>query len=1025
MDYLLPAATYQSPPRPVRGTILNTIIEDQREGSLGHSSNESGTDTDEGTVIYNPINPNAKPNENYPTARKTAAPTSLPSDNTSSALINRGRVRRPDSFDELYDVSDNETEFSDSSSSLRESMSSRPTSFATESTRNSVASGRSGTKHRYPTIMIPPSSMWPSLTGPGKGSPAVPPTPPPKIPVSPAALSLLPRFVPALNAPPSLDSSSMTSEQVSCISAPVTPDMQGLKESDNWDAQHEIRLRRNRDSGRDDTESESMSPQDDVVIEQPIDWDEVGNFPRIPGATPQEMSPVLPNLQGLGVLRPASPSDSGVLLPTDALRTLNNLAPDRVFDVHSESSVGDQAEMRESVNPPSRPKSADGATPASNMSGYSFSELSIPSPGGFFSSLKTGTRHTWFPGTSKQSNPPSSTTAENFYNVPWHQPQNFVEQVVEYEATNIDGPPTARQLLTEVPSTARLAIPDSFLIPATCEQDSENPASNVEAVEEIKRSLKLRHEYEEAYENELVQGAAAHLDRTSNWLAAQISYLSVLRETNPVNNVSECPCTGIEIVQEQKDATDSPMKKVVRFLEDVTRSRSGSTAQIGQHEEHAYYHAFQHLAHYRRRRDGFVHATPRFDAVQASRIAMISEHIDQLRGRYEVREPTRPKYSGPFSQNPRATGVLDYTPAQMAFLEVEREKGVLDQISPTYWITDALKYLNGGNLLLSNATKRLAKAELRIDDPNGVGKRRIRALDLGGNPSCDWAWHCARKFPNVKTYTVITQSATTNPSVAGPVNHRLVIAPQLWKLPFRDNHFDVISARSLHAMLKHEPVPGQSDIDEYDLCLKECYRVLKPGGYLEFMLMDADITHAGPLANAMSVEFGFKLKTRGYDPSPTKSFLGRLRKTNFVNLKRAWMFFPAGSPSQDWYMPRETPLPNPPTADSVEAVRGPVGSTADIANVTGLLGSWMWEQWMLKLQTEMGIEDEKLLKGVAGVLEESRNCEAGWRCLSGWARKPKPKPKPKSRSRSKQGGKEVVRRARAPTTETIHIKIEE
>jgi SAM-dependent methyltransferase len=794
--------------------------------------------------------------------------------------------------------------------------------------------------------------------------------------------------------------------------------MQNLGESGNWDAQHAVRLRRDGDSARDDTESESVSPNGQVVIEQPIDWDEVGNFPRIPGATPQEMSPIMPDIQGLGVLHPPSPSDRGVLLPSDALRTLNHLAPDKFSEGGSEASIGDQAEMREKPEPPSRPRSMDWATPASNLSDYSFSQLSIPSPSGFFSSLQTGARHTWFPGSSKQSNPPSSTTAENFYNVPWHQPENIVEQVVEIDDANTDGPPTARQFVAQRPATARRVNTDDSSTSAA--SGVQSLPSSVETVRELLRSPQIRYEYEEAYESELMESATAHLDRTGTWLAAQISYLSALRETNPVNNMSESPRSNVEIVHERKDSTESPIKKVVRFLEETTRPEARNSAQIGQHEEHAYYHAFQHLARQTRRRDGFVRGTSRFDAIQAGRIALVNEHIEQLRGKYEVREPTRPKYSGPFSQNPRATGVVDYTAAQMAFMTVEREKGVLDQISPTQWILDALKYLNGGNLLLSNAAKRLARADRSIDDPTCVGRKRVRVLDLGGNPSCDWAWHCARQYPNVKTYTAITPSVATNPSVTGPANHRLVITPQPWKLPFGDNHFDLISARSLHAMLKHEPVPGQTAIDEYDLCLKECHRILKPGGYLEFMLMDSDMTHAGPLANAMSVEFGFKLKTRGYDPAPTKTFLRRLRKNNFVGVKRAWMFLPAGAPTPDPHKPRETPPPIPPSVEGAEAVHGPVGSTADVANVTGLFGSWMWEQWMLKLQMEMGTEKEKLLKGVPAVIEESRNCEAGWRCLSGWTRKPKPKAKEQVKEKGPTRG-----RARAPTTETIHIKIEE
>ena len=43
---------------------------------------------------------------------------------------------------------------------------------------------------------------------------------------------------------------------------------------------------------------------------------------------------------------------------------------------------------------------------------------------------------------------------------------------------------------------------------------------------------------------------------------------------------------------------------------------------------------------------------------------------------------------------------------------------------------------------------------------------------------------------------------------------------------------------------------------------------------------------------------------------------------------------------------------------------------------------------MLRLQLEMGKEKEKLLEGVGAVLEEGKWTGAGWRCLSGWARKP-------------------------------------
>ena len=155
-------------------------------------------------------------------------------------------------------------------------------------------------------------------------------------------------------------------------------------------------------------------------------------------------------------------------------------------------------------------------------------------------------------------------------------------------------------------------------------------------------------------------------------------------------------------------------------------------------------------------------------------------------------------------------------------------------------------------------------------------------------------------------------------------------------------------------------------------------------------MMDAEISRAGPLASATSVEFAFNLKTRGYDPTPTKTFMCRLQKGNFVGVKRAWMFLPMGIEPSKTETLRETPDPRVKSqVDEYETVQGPVGSTADVASVTGLLGGWIWEQWLLKLQIETGREQGKLLEGIGTVFDEGRKNGAGWTCLSGWAMKPK------------------------------------
>ena len=1016
MAHMLPAASYNAPPRQARGRQLNTIIEDHEATSFGSTSG-SGTDTDEGTVIGRPAGLDAKFFVAAP-KRSQLANTYTSASPQSASSSASGEIGKAIDFDDLYDVSDDETQFSESCPSLRDSISSNPTSFATDSNRNSAASAGSG-RNRYPSITIPPSSVWPSLVSPFKSpykASPVPPTPPPKILLSPALLSRIGKWVPTANAPPSLGSaSSVTSDQIPAVSAPCTPEIHSIVEGESWGGNQEVRVRREPDSAR-DVDSDTMSPQEEILIEsEGENWSQIMcHFPRIPGATPQDHSPMTPNIDDLPLPPRAPPSiessDPGVRLPPEAMRTLKHLLGDKSPDLRSNASTAEQIEMKERSNPPSRPRSVGDATPLSENSGYSFSKLSIPSPGGFFSSLRAGARHTWSQGQPDLAVLPSSTTAAEFYReqVPWEESERTVEQILEVEENMTDGPPTARQAAFNIPEAARK------------QDESDSPLS---AMPSPVVAPEIRYEYDEAYDDGVAEAAGANLDRTSVWLAAQSSYMSALRETNPINDVAKDWTTDKRLSSQSKDnGLDSSIKKAVRFMEEAIITTDEPIKEGEEEKEPIFHQAFRHMLHQRKRRDAFVHATARIDAVQSLRVALKDMHIDQLLGKYEIKQPQRPKYSGPFSQNPRQTGIFDLTPAQIAFRKVEAEKAALDQIQTPFWIIDALKTLNGNQLLASPVTQRLDRAALPLTDPKCIGSQRRRVLDLGGHTAGDWSWHVAHQYSNVKVYTVITKSQTSTSKLAGPPNHRQVSVPHIWQLPFRDAHFDLISARSLHAMLKHEPVPGETAIDEYDLCLKECMRVLKPGGYLEFMVLDASIAHAGPLGSKMSVEFGFNLKTRGYDAMASSCFIKRLRKNGYTGTKRAWMFMPMGAKAQqdegalmgDKKRFRETPTPRVRSFvdGSYEAVQGPVGETSQAANITGLLGGWMWEQWMLKLQMEMGKPRERLLEGVVEVMEEGRECGAGWRCLSGWARRPKG-------DAAKKGGKGSRERG------TIRIKIEE
>lgn len=227
--------------------------------------------------------------------------------------------------------------------------------------------------------------------------------------------------------------------------------------------------------------------------------------------------------------------------------------------------------------------------------------------------------------------------------------------------------------------------------------------------------------------------------------------------------------------------------------------------------------------------------------------------------------------------------------------------------------------------------------------------------------------------------------------------------PKLWKLPFPSNHFDVVSARTLYLALRCTLPAGSTGVDEYDLCLDECLRVLKPGGHLEFSLFDNDIVNAGPLGAALASSFSESLRANGYDAAPTKRWVSRLNKAGFGEIKRSWLFLPMSPPPTKLHVPTKDDLLLPMhESQDLEMVKEEVrrklmawedlgvenGSAENVSPVTGLLGSWMWINWMRKTNEECGGEEKVRVKDIGDVLDEGRQMGSGWRCLVGWARKP-------------------------------------
>lgn len=979
--YFLPATTY-SPSAPNasrlvspldRRATINTIIEDSPQIPHFYQDyfNTQFAQYPGRAAMISPTYMSPTYSEDFPTPKASLynqqpvqqqqQDENWPLSPLSAGDVSEPRWRKPrddPDFDELYDMTDEEAEVE---VPLKCSNSVKKSCSADTSARSS--------RNRYPSLVIPSPSHWPTIEKLQKS--AVTPAPISALTPAQNVLNMLAArklHNPSTSAEPSLDG-SLSSEELEHLSCPSTPDRHGQKEGE-WSGTVQLNPAAmetlHHISGEHDT------PSEDQVLH----------------VSDEEMSQVV-----------GADNDAAGPVQKSFANELTSTPSDSMSDADS------------------------------------FSALTIPSPGGFFSSLQDTARHTWsLPPAKQQEEVPSTTVAEHFYGVPWRErPENVVEHVVEVSADLNAYDPTPTAL-------------DGFLSP-------------VGEIMEIKPSMS-KGEYNEHYAQELAQLAGRNLSRTSLWLTAQENWLEGM--LSPVSP------TGHDMGNSLPDIIGSPSKKSVRFV-DLVVPKTPPIPDESLSKDTTFFEALEFLRETTGKFDAFIHRLTRSEAVHLQRRCASKRHNNLLLGKYELRGHSKIPSTRPVS--------LFYTDDPSVHKEqiakAQKEQRALELARPAFWALEASRLLHGGRLITSPAWKILSHTR---DD----GATRV--LDLGGQAVCDWAWQVALDFPLTTVYTVSTKAEEpvkidddeeVEREIEGPPNHRHKVVPNYWTLPFPNGHFDVISARNLHALLKTikpAPQPGtpSHSLDEYDLCLRECMRILKPGGYLEYALVDADIMRATPgsHAQALSVEFAFNLRTRGFDPQPTRSFLPRLARAGFTqkDIKRAYTATPFPRPGARWsevlnvgadaevtaakypdvlHSPRGSL--HSPHAEKVIGPNGEVtgyfpsiaatassaprghhhhrradslmdnhtattsdkdkqqaqaqtqtqadvnnasGSTKDARDVAGLAGARAWEKWLVKLQAEMGKgEEERLGEGVVQAVEEGARDGCAWRCLEGWARK--------------------------------------
>lgn len=204
------------------------------------------------------------------------------------------------------------------------------------------------------------------------------------------------------------------------------------------------------------------------------------------------------------------------------------------------------------------------------------------------------------------------------------------------------------------------------------------------------------------------------------------------------------------------------------------------------------------------------------------------------------------------------------------------------------WTMMALRYLLQNRLIYSPpALKCLQnfKSRTKLREQSGNGST---ILDIQGLFKDHWGWQLALDFQQATVYGVRIDPQQTFPdsdlNYEGPPNYIPCVAHSIGSLPFDDDFFDVVCARTLWYLIRS---------DQWNSAFKEIMRVLKPGGVLELVNSDYDVINGNPDEDG---RWWARLKKAcllaHIDPNPSATAARKLIDTGFLDINRAMIALP-------------------------------------------------------------------------------------------------------------------------------------
>lgn len=205
------------------------------------------------------------------------------------------------------------------------------------------------------------------------------------------------------------------------------------------------------------------------------------------------------------------------------------------------------------------------------------------------------------------------------------------------------------------------------------------------------------------------------------------------------------------------------------------------------------------------------------------------------------------------------------------------------------WVMMALRFIMKGDLLFS---------------PLATKQKSLVVLDLQGIFRDQFSCQIALDYPQSMVYGLYftpesgqnTMKSTNSFANQDSDNHHAndnsfpsnyipCVGHSMKKLPFEDNTFDIINAKSLWYLVKKS--------DWVDV-LSELFRIIKPGGYIELLMADFSLLNGNATDQYWWSRLVQGIINHGLEPAPMSTVGTQLYHVGFTDVNRALIALPRG-----------------------------------------------------------------------------------------------------------------------------------